>query len=557
MKYLVDFVHSATEEEITTYLSDNGCAVIKVWNNFDKVYLVQASTLPPKTALVEFVIEDSTVIIKPLVETNPYWGCHGDPSATSISVNINSTQDWWKNFSYVQPAFDGDLTLTRLGKGITIYLVDSGVAKDHPEFAHASIEDLFSVIENDYGDKKGHGTALASVMVGATCGITDATLKNVKIFEPNHTTLQSEMLSALDAILSDHVPNTYAICNCSWVIAKNEWVEHKFRQIMQRGIFLVTAAGNTGTSIEDVTPASMIEAITVGAYNSDLQPCDFSNYSGPSIVSLTENETNYGELDGWAPGQDIWAASLDGSYGYVSGTSIAAAITSAIVASNVYWFKTEDHTREVLYGDLQLSSDSYLTDYNVMAFSRPNLLDLSDPKYASSINRIATLRDFCLTPSSQVPDEVSGYVYVNQPLRPIRRVYMPTYTKSVEWIDPLPNNFVLSAEGMVIGAADASQGPQNGEPYKLYVCKFNRTSTDDIVETVTFNLYVLAEDTTASDIEDDVPLQIMLMDVVPCVGPVPEACEIVNLGPCMDSCTSGRVCCGDMSIKNPYECKCY
>jgi subtilisin family serine protease len=439
MKFLIDFKADALDADINAYLQQHGCTVLKEWNKFDKIFLVEADLMPPDADITDRITEENHLAIKPLDVTilNPYIGTHRDPAKETINIDINDNKDWWKNYSRSQPEFsEATTTIKRLGKNISVYIMDSGIEASHPEFANADITNLYSVTPGDFNDKNGHGTAIASVIAGATCGITESKLKIVKIFDPDHATTEHEFLDALDAIISDHVDGTYSVLNASWSIPKNAWVEHKLRVLEDEGVFIVAAAGNNGTSIEDVTPAGMLDVITVGAYNKDLLPCDFSNFTGSSTISVTGGAVNHGELDGWAPGEEIWAASLNGTYGYVAGTSIAAAITSAILASNLMHQVYDDSGKRVEgFEDFKFSTAAFGS--NTIMFGRVNLLDLTDPKYQNSVNKIATFSDRDDFAKNQAPDELSASYRVGESKQGIR-VYEPGFTKAIEWVVPLP-----------------------------------------------------------------------------------------------------------------------
>ena len=553
MQFLIDFYGNADDSAITNYLQNNGCTIIKQWNNYDKVFLVESDSVPANDVIVERIVEENPLKIKPLdiINVNQYAFTHDDPNEPKISVTVNTDQDWWKNYSFAEPVFDQPtLTFSRLGKNVTVYVMDSGILASHPEFSESNIVNLYTVTPNDYSDNRGHGTALASVIVGKTCGITNATLKNVKIYDPNHQTLQSEFLDALDAIISDHVDNTFSILNCSWTIEKNEWVEHKLRILQDEGVFVIAAAGNNGTSIEDVTPASMIEVITVGAYNQQLTPCDFSNYT-ESIISVTANATNHGELDGWAPGENIYVAKLDGSYGYCSGTSIATAISSAILASNLHYFLNPDGTRSMHYANLDISTAE--VGSNRWLFGKPDVLDLSDTKYNNCVNVISVIKDRSKIAQTQPPDGFRVHIRVGQS-KPIVRIYVPQYTKSISGLENLPNNFSLMTEGLLYGAPTVEQGPTNGEPYVIHNFSLVRTNIDDTVETVTVKLYILPEDFDVGSMpQEDEVIPIVL--AINCAGQPVQSCSLQVPPDCTDTCAGSSVACC-FALKTSYDCQC-
>lgn len=552
MKYLIDFKNNTSDTDIQSYLQNNNCTVIKEWDNFDKVFLVETTTLPPSVDIIERISEENNVVINPLdiISVDPYYATHSNP-ALNLTIKVNDSKDWWKNYSYTTTEFtNSTLTINRLGQHVNVYVMDSGIENGHDEFVDANITNLFSVT-GEFSDKNGHGTAIASVIVGKTCGITDANLKVVKIFDPTHTTLEHELLDALDAIINDHEDNTFSVLNCSWSIPKNEWVEHKLRVLEDEGVFIVAAAGNNGTSIEDVTPASMIDAITVGAYNESLEPCNFSNYTGNSAISVTNDAVNHGELDGWAPGENIYAASLNNTYNFVAGTSIATGISSAVLASNLTW--ATDSSRQRMKTQESLRVSTAVVNSQKILFSRDNLLDLADPKYANSKNSIATLNDKTAKGYAQMPpDEFFVSVRAGQ-RRGLVRLYNNLITQSIEFIDPLPNNFELLPDGRLYGSPTAAQGPTNGEPYKIYNSKFKRTLTDGHVEDVSIAIYVLGENFDPTTLPSNDPVQITLLGI--CSG-FPSVCQVAPSPTiCSDNCSLGGLCCNETG-KTGLDCQC-
>jgi hypothetical protein len=537
MKYIVDFHNDAPDAEITQYLSDNGCTVLKEWDNFDKVFLVEAATEPPVTSIVAFVKDDTnTLAIKPMdVEINKYHG-KTNPNYPLITISTTDEKDWWKNYTLQNPVFDEPTaTYSQKGSNIHVYIMDSGIKADHPEFQGLDISYLYSITPGDFSDNKGHGTALASVIAGKTCGISSAKLKIVKMFDSNQPTYQSQFLDALDAIMADVPPNSFAILNCSWSIPRNEWVEYKLKECMDDGVWVFAAAGNSGTAISNVTPAAMPEAFTVGSYNKDLKPSDFSDYTGNSAISYTSGHTNIGDLNGWAPGEDIHVATLDGSYSYVAGTSISCAIACAVAAHNLSdSVDSNGHRLPGHEGIIAAGADASAW----LIVGRPDILDLSDPKYANTTNLIVTMieqRDF-----NQSSDEVMGTVRAGQEAT-LFRFFSPHQTKSFELLDPLPENFYLLPYGAVFGRPSIAQGPTGPDPYTLITIRGKRISNDDVEEIITGKIYILESNFQPSQLPEDHEINYQLL--YSCSNFPVASCGLYYSPACIFACGGGGDCC--------------
>jgi len=408
MKYIIDFKDTILQHEIDQHIlstaDTHNIRIVRHYSGFGNVFLVEADIKPDISDLIESVIEDENNALKllgvDLVLTD---------SIETTTFNIEDTKNWWKVASVNNLDFDETIhTHTIRGFNSTVYILDSGIEENHPEFDGVDITLLHSFTDN-FTDTKGHGTGLASLISGKTCGLTGASLKIVKIFDVNKPTLQSDLLHAFDAVLSDYTNNGRkpSVANLSWGISYNDYINSKIQVLIDQGMFVVAAAGNAGVPIENVTPASIAAVLTVGSYDQSLKPCDFSNYTEESIISFNQQDINTGALDGWAPGEQIWVAGLNGTYGFVAGTSASAAIASGAIAYNFSRYTDSAGIAPGHFGNHNTMIESFIknwkpminrpevtitpvTPFMGMAISRPNLLDLSDPKYSSSINRVVT-----------------------------------------------------------------------------------------------------------------------------------------------------------------------
>jgi hypothetical protein len=219
------------------------------------------------------------------------------------------------------------------GDGVTIYLVDTGVDTTHPELVDALITEIWSH-DGSSGDEVGHGTTLATLMVGKTIGISPkAHIKVVKI--PTGAPVgTSVLLEALEAVLIDHSQTTSVkVVNCSWLISKSQILDTKITELEAANLVVVAAAGNDGVAADSFSPVGLDSVLGVAA-------CDAYDRVipwGPSDTS------NYGpEVDITAPGIDIVTIDKAGATGKLSGTSVAAAITSAVVAQFIEYSVNAD-----------------------------------------------------------------------------------------------------------------------------------------------------------------------------------------------------------------------
>lgn len=519
--YLIDFKQTASKQDIDNYLTEQNCTTLKKFQNFDQVVLVSCPVRPASSDLIDNIIEDSPNVVSLL-----------NVDASIIrEFSLSEETNWWKAYSLKQVNFDSPTaTIKKQGANSIVYILDSGINDQHPDFSTARIEKLYSVLGDLYVDNSGHGTGIASVICGDTCGISLATVKVCKIFDPSHQTLQSELLSAFDVVLQDYAANLGrpGIVNLSWAIPKNVYVENKIKALRDRGLIVVAAAGNSGQPIDDVTPAAMPEVLTVGSYNQDFIPSDFSNYSAwDSATSLTTAATNHGELDGWAPGEKIWVATPNGLYGYVHGTSIAAGITSAILAYN--FDVTLVNNQIIKCIDLQS-----LGHISALSFMRNGMLNLSDPKYTNSVNKIVTI----INAQSAYVDPNVFRLAVKVGEIGCRWLYFDVAITNIEILKPLAPGFRIE-NGWLVGEPTAAIE----ENYDIHVGQVRLTFTDGSTKEVDVSTAVL-RDTFDPNLypQDDPIIPIALLFICGYDGYGTQSCSTG----CSGGCDPGTYCqCAD------------
>lgn len=542
MKFIIDFEQNATDKEIQEYVDALKGKVLQTWKNFEKVMVIETDNHPEKTAIVTEIIEDSKPSIKPLnkIQYNRELAMERIAGAPDVTFNTDGKQDWWKNCVMKEPEFEKNTkTISRKGKEIPVYVMDSGIMKDHPDFADTDIEDVYTVTPGDFSDNNGHGTAIASIISGKKCGISNAPIKNVKIFQPGGTYI-SDILSALDAIAENCPADSWGVVNCSWVIENNQWIEDKMQSLITRGIMIVAAAGNNGKNIEDVTPAAMPDAFTVGSYSEDLVPSDFSNYTGSSAVSFTKGEQNgNGVLDIWAPGEEIYSATLDGKYNYTAGTSMAAAVASSVIAYNLSMFVDQNGDRSIGYNNVNSPNHPLSVMIN---YGNHDLLDLSNEKYSDTTNRIITIYNRTEKDKFRY-DTMTDYIV--WPLVPSKtsgigpRVINPHNTKSVKFINPLPENFGISSCGSLAGEITDDQKPTGNDEYNLITGTVEVETDYGFTEQRNIEIYILNDKYEPSDLPED---HIININLSATCAAVQGACPIGMDTSCNDSCAA-ILCC--------------
>lgn len=269
------------------------------------------------------------------------------------------------------------------GSGETVYLIDTGIDKGHNEIP-SSAEEFYTNYAS-HGDTDGHGTAVASLIVGQNIGVSpSATLKSVRLFEQVSGTITvGEIVDALDAVLQDHLATSSdvkVVC-MSWTIDKNPLVDDKLEQLMDNNLLLVAAAGNDGVEVDSVSPAGLNPVLTIGAYDANYAVPDFNNlpFCDSPVPSTKANEVDMA-IDVFALGVNINVAEAGTAASYVpaTGTSASAGLVAGAALHWISAYPTYNAAkiRSVLANE-GVPKGERLLDFSAVTPPASKVLDLS------------------------------------------------------------------------------------------------------------------------------------------------------------------------------------
>ncbi|CAK0762638.1 hypothetical protein CVIRNUC_002977 [Coccomyxa viridis] len=177
---------------------------------------------------------------------------------------------------------DGKYDYTLDGSGVNVYILDTGIRKDHVEFQYSAANQAkglkgtralpgYSVYgDNNTDDCYGHGTHVAGIVGGLNFGVA----KNVTLYAGQPDSVLNAATTAILAL----------------------------------GVTVVTAAGNYNDDACSISPANVPGAITVAASDASDNRWGFSNYG--ACVDL------------YAPGVEVQA--------FIRGNAVSGAIQQAL-----------------------------------------------------------------------------------------------------------------------------------------------------------------------------------------------------------------------------------
>ncbi|MEK6850982.1 MAG: S8 family serine peptidase [Candidatus Thermoplasmatota archaeon] len=289
---------------------------------------------PPQPSVRRVVVTGLTAVLLILAAVTGFWFATGTGPFSTIEPS------WWAlEMTEVTGLHARELD----GTGVTVCIVDTGVDVDHPELRHVDLvgwRDFVNGRTEPYDDE-GHGTAMAGIIFsrGRIPGVAPAAaLIAVKAIGPTGSGVDTDLANAItfcvdpdaDGDLRDGAdvisislggrPHPLGLGSAAAV-----------GEAMDAGVIVVAAAGNDGRDDDgDVqSPASVDRVLAVGAVDRQGVIAPFSS-RGNNVPGVRGDPNKKPEVV--APGLEIATILPGGSYGYLPGTSPAAALVAGIVA---------------------------------------------------------------------------------------------------------------------------------------------------------------------------------------------------------------------------------
>jgi len=238
----------------------------------------------------------TTVLVQ---QTNAPWGLARLSSGATALANKDP------NALTFQYTFDDSA-----GGGTDAFILDTGCRVTHQEFGGRA-----SCFPSNQpcADGNGHGTHVAGTIGGRVFGVAkNATLHCVKVMNDDGTGATSTIISGINAAAVEALATGRpSVISMSLGGPPNISIDNAVSNVISQGIPFIVAAGNESQDANNVSPARLPQAITVGATTIDDTFASFSNFGN--------------KVDILAPGQEILSANnqTDVAVAKLSGTSMA------------------------------------------------------------------------------------------------------------------------------------------------------------------------------------------------------------------------------------------
>ncbi|KAJ9066300.1 proteinase B [Entomophthora muscae] len=240
------------------------------------------------------------------------------------------------------------------GKGVDVYVIDTGINIKHPEFEGRAVWGANFIFGSPNTDENGHGTHCAGTIASRAYGVAkSATVIAVKVLDAQGRGRNSQIITGIEWVIRRK--RRGSVINMSlgsdWSAAINRAV----RAAVRAGIVVSVAAGNDNADACNISPASELSVITVGASN---------------VYDARASFSNWGRcLDVFAPGEDILST---WNYAYsktLSGTSMASPHVAGLAA----YFMTQSGKTSPEYITSLINLHSQKNSLSNVSYS-PNLL---------------------------------------------------------------------------------------------------------------------------------------------------------------------------------------
>jgi len=268
-----------------------------------------------------------------------------EPNSKFRATFVPNDEYWESQWALTKIEADWAWNTTLGDPSLLVAVIDTGIDYNHPDLAPNYVPLGYDWVNNDTDpmDDNGHGTHCAGIIAAVInneegiAGLAQVRIVAEKALDENGEGFEDKLAEAIV-----HAVDCGAkILSNSWVgYGKSELIHEAVKYAYEHGVLVVAAAGNDASRIK-VYPAGYEEVVAVAATDSNDEPASFTNYG--DWVELA------------APGVDIISTFLNGTYLWMSGTSMACPHIVGVAA--LAWSQHPNFTRDQLRVHLRRTAE--------------------------------------------------------------------------------------------------------------------------------------------------------------------------------------------------------
>jgi serine protease len=210
---------------------------------------------------------------------------------------------------------------TKLGTGVDIYVIDTGINLNHVDFGGRATFGFKSQASWSNTDGNGHGTHVASTCGGTEYGLAkNANLITVKVLGDDGSGTFAGVVAGVDYVMSQReAGGRPSVGNMSLGGSYSAALDAACNRASAAGVIMVVASGNDNGDACDYSPAGATGVISVAASTTE--------GAGTNQQDVRSSFSNWGTcVSLFAPGSEIkgaWIGSTTAT-NTISGTSMAS-----------------------------------------------------------------------------------------------------------------------------------------------------------------------------------------------------------------------------------------
>ena len=244
--------------------------------------------------------------------------------------------------------FNKYLYSTDGGKGVDVYVIDTGTNVGHVDFEGRASWGKTIPANDEDADGNGHGTHCSGTIAGKKYGVAKkANIYAVKVLKSNGSGSMSDVVKGVEWAAESHVKKAKkgekgfkgSAANMSLGGGKSPTLDMAVNGAVDAGIHFAVAAGNDNADSCKYSPAAAEKAVTVGASTLADERAYFSNYGKCNDI--------------FAPGLNILSTWIGSKYATntISGTSMASPHIAGLLA----YFLSMQPSKESAYAVAEIT----------------------------------------------------------------------------------------------------------------------------------------------------------------------------------------------------------